>query len=436
MINLDKITKSLLIISLIWIVIDGVFRKWVFPELSTQIFAIKYILFATTYFLFFLKTNFKIPPINKTYQFIIVLLSAWCLLNFLNPTYKTSWLVKTFGLLNYLFFIPLTLIVPHYFSSITFLEKTIRFIAYLSVPIFIVGIIQYYLPIDHILNYLPNEDQKFNKVAEFTRSNSIFSFVKIYNVYLLFSTTLFFGYIFYLLRKNKSALFYIILLLFGILNQFMTGSRLPLGLMSASFLIIAFYIFLKASTLRKTIVVSIVVGVTTMLLVYNFSSTFNTAISAFVKRAEFVEKVAEKGVEGYSAKSRLTDKLTAFKYAEQAGWIGFGIGTTYQGTGMVLADWRADVPFEEEGERVVLELGIIGGLLVFLTRLSILIYGLNILFQIKSIEINLLILPFLLIVTPPIFFLNETTFNYLDNFMYWFSFSLILSIINIQKKYS
>lgn len=432
--NLEKTTKSLLIISSIWIIVDGVFRKWVFPELSTTLFAVKYVLFSLTYLSFFLKNNFKISPIKKFYQFLMVLLTIWCLLNFLNPTYKTSWLVKIFGLLNYLFFIPLTLIVPHYFSSITFLEKTIRFIAYLSIPIFIVGIIQYYLPVDHILNYLPNEDQKFNKVAEFTRSNSIFSFVKIYNVYLLFTTTLFFGYIFYLYRKNKSPLFYIVLLLFGILNQFMTGSRLPLGLMVASFVIISIYIFLNISTLRKTITLSLVVGVTTMLLVYNISSTFNTAISAFFKRSEFVEQVAEKGVEGYSAKSRLIDKLTAFKYAEQAGLIGFGIGTTYQGTGMVLANWRVDVPFEEEGERVVLELGIIGGLLVFLTRLFILLYYYIILFQIKSIEIKLLLLPFLLIITPPLFFLNETTFNYLDNFVYWFSFSLILSIINIQTK--
>lgn len=436
MINLDKITKSLLIVSLIWIIIDGVFRKWIFPDLSTTLFAVKYVLFSLTYLSFFLNNNFKLPPITKTYQFFILLLTVWCLLNFLNPTYKTSWLVKIFGLLNYIFFIPLTLIIPHYFSSITFLEKTVRFISYLSIPIFIVGIMQYYLPEDHILNYLPNEDQKFNKVAEFTRSNSIFSFVKIYNVYLLFSTTLFFGYIFYLLNKNKTAIFYFILLLFGVLNQFMTGSRLPLGLMFSSFIIIAFYIFLKAPSLRKTIVVSTFIGTITMLLVYNLSTTFNTAVDAFLKRAEFVEQVAEKGVEGYSAKSRLTDKLTAFKYAEQAGWIGFGIGTTYQGTGMVLAGWRADVPFEEEGERIVLEIGILGGILVFLTRLSILIYGLNILFKIKSIETNLLMLPFLLIITPPIFFLNETTFNYLDNFMYWFSFSLILSIINIQKNNS
>jgi len=426
--NLDKITKSLLIISVIWIVIDGVFRKWVFPELSTPLFAVKYVLFSLTYLLFLLKTNFSIPPIKKFYQFLIVLLAIWCLLNFLNPTYKTSWLVKIFGLINYLFFIPLTIIIPHYFNSFTFFEKTIRFIAYISIPIYIIGILQYFLPEDHILNYLPNEDQKFNKVAEFIRSNSIFSFVKIYNVYLLFTTTLFFGYIFYLYRKNKSAFLYIILLLFGILNQFMTGSRLPLGLMVASFIIISIYIFLNMLTLRKTITVSLVFGVITMLLAYNLSSTFNTAIDAFFKRSEFVEQVAEKGEVGYSAKSRLIDKLTPFKFAEQAGWLGFGIGTTYQGTGMVLADWRNDLPFEEEGERVVLELGIIGGFLIFLSRLSILLYCYNMLFRIKSIETNLLIIPLILIITPPLFFLNETTFNYLDNFIYWFAFSLVMAL--------
>lgn len=433
MINLNSITKSLLIVSLIWIIIDGVFRKWVFPELSSQIFAIKYILFGVTYLLFFLKTNFRIPLIKKFYQFLIVLLTMWCLLNFLNPTYKTSWLVKIFGLINYLFFIPLTIIIPHYFNSFAFFEKTIRFIAYISIPIYIIGILQYFLPEDHILNYLPNEDQKFNKVAEFTRSNSIFSFVKIYNVYLLFTTTLFFGYIFYLYRKNKSAFFYIILLLFGILNQFMTGSRLPLGLMVASFIIISIYIFLNMLTLRKTITVSLVFGVITLLLTYNLSSTFNTAIDAFFERSEFVEKVAEKGVEGYSAKSRLIDKLTPFKYAEQTGWLGFGIGTTYQGTGGVLNNYRSDLSYEEEGERIVLEIGIIGGVLLILLRLTILGYSLTTLIKIRDINLALLTLPFVLYLIPPLFFLNDTTFNYLDGFSYWFSFGLIIAISKIEK---
>jgi len=431
--NLDKITKSLLIISVIWIVIDGVFRKWVFPELSTQIFAIKYILFGVTYLLFFFKNNFKIPPIKKTYQLLIVLLTTWCLLNFLNPIYSTSWLVKIFGLINYLFFIPLLLIIPNYFNSIARFEVMIKFLGYLSIPIFIVGIIQYFLPVDHILNYLPNEDQKFNKVAEYTRSLSIFSFVKIYNVYLMFVLTTFTVYIFYLFNKGKNSWFYIGLLAFGILSLFMTGSRLPLAITAIFTLIIFIFIFLKITLLRKSIMVTSILGIAISFLTYNFSTTMQTAVDAFFERAEFVEKVAAKGVANYSAKDRTIDRLTIFKYAEQTGYLGFGIGITYQGTGMVLSELRSDLDFEEEGERIVLEIGIIGGLLMILLRLSILLYSLNVLSKINNIQFALLLLPFVLYLIPPLFFLNNNIFNYFDGFSYWFAFSLVIALSKIYQ---
>ncbi len=432
MINLERLTKSLLIISLIWIIIDGIFRKWLLPSFSTPLFAVKYVLFTLTYIFHFFKTNFRLPALNKGYQLFIIILVIWCLLSLLNPIYKPGWLINITGLINYLFFIPLTFIIPHYFTSLTFFEKTIRFIAYISIPIYIIGIIQYYLPVDHILNYLPNEEQKFNKVAEFTRSNSIFSFVKIYNVYLTFTTTLFFGYIFYLYRKNKSGLLYIIVLLFGILNQFMTGSRLPLALMFVSFIIISAYIFLNISSLRKTIVVSSIVGIITLLVAFNFSTTFNTAINSFITRVEFTEHVAKQGVEGYSTRDRIIDRVTIFKFSEEAGFMGFGIGTAYQGTGFYLNKKRPDIKFEEEGERIVLELGIIGGIILILLRLSLFQFSLFSLLKSKLINISILKLIFLLLIIPPILFLNNTTFNYIDGFFYWLCFSFILALNKIE----
>lgn len=435
MINYHSLTKSLLIVSLIWIIIDGVFRKWLMPSLSTPLFVLKYVFFILTYLSFLFQTNFRLPKINKTYQQFIILFVIWCLLNFLNPTFKTSWLVKIFGFINYIFFIPLTIIIPYYFSSLSFFEKTIRFLAYLSIPIFILGIIQYYLPVDHILNYLPNEDQKFTKVAEYTRSNSIFSFVKIYNVYLLFTLTLFFSYLFYSYNKNKTPILYVFLILIGILNQFMTGSRLPISLTGIYFLFISIYIFLNVTKLRKTIVLITITGVLTLFFTFNLSETFNTAISSFFKRAEFVEQVASKGVEGYSAEDRVIDRLDIFKFSNEAGYFGFGIGTTYQGTGMILSEFRPDIPFEEEGERVVLEIGIIGGIILLLLRLFILLYLLNYFFKTNVINLALLKIPFILLIIPPIFFLNNTTFNYFDGFSYWLAFGLVLALNKINQQH-
>lgn len=434
----NNIIFQLLIFSLIWIIIDGVFRKWVFPELSSQIFAIKYLLFGVTYLLFFLRTNFYIPKINHFYQLSIVLLIIWCFTFLFHSAFPTSALVKIFGLINYLFFLPLTLLVPYYFNSIARIEGMIKFLGYLSIPIFILGIIQYFLPTDHILNYLPNEDQKFNKVAEFTRSLSIFSFVKIYNVYLLFILTTFSTYIFYLINKGKNSWFYIILLAFGILSQFMTGSRLPVALSTIFTLIIFVFIFLQIKILQKSVLVTTIVGICMSFVFYSFSTTMKTAVDAFFQRAELVETIAEKGIKSSSVKDRTIDRLTIFKYAEQAGFTGFGIGTTYQGTGIVLSNYRTDMPFEEEGERIVLEIGVIGGILMILLRLTIFLYSLNVLFKIKNIQFALLLLPFVLYLIPPLFFLNNNTFNYFDGFSYWFSFSLVIAlskIYHLQSKH-
>lgn len=434
--NLDHSTKWLLIISLVWIIIDGVFRKWVFPSLSTPIFAMKYVLFGLTYLLHLLNTGFHIPKVSNIFQFFIATFVVYCFfLLFYNP-FNTSFMVQFFGLINYLFFIPLLLLIPYYFNRMEKIERFIKFLAYISIPIYIVGIIQYFLPVDHILNYLPNEDQKFNKVAEYTRSLSIFSFVKIYNVYLLFVVSSFLSYIYYLVEKGKQSWFYVTLFVFGVLSMFMTGSRLPMALLVIFTIIMLGYYFLYIPRLRKSIVVTFIVGVILALSLYTFSDTFTVAIDAFFKRVEIVEKIADKGYEGYSSTDRTKDRIDIFKFSDKAGYLGFGVGTTYQGTGMVLSKFRPDISFEEEGERIVLELGVIGGILMIFLRLSLFLYAIKILFSIKRVSTALLTIPFVLYLIPPLFFLNNNTFNYFDGFSYWFAFGLVLALnkINLQQQ--
>lgn len=185
--------------------------------------------------------------------------------------------------------------------------------------------------------------------------------------------------------------------------------------------------------MRKSILVTAIVGLCLSFLLYNYSNTMKTAVDAFFKRVEFVEAVAEKGIKNYSAKSRLLDRVTIFKYSEQAGLLGFGIGTTYQGTGSVLVNHRTDVPFEEEGERVVLEIGVIGGVVLLLLRFFVLIYSLNVLLKIKDIQFALLIIPFVIYLIPSVLFLGNNTFNYFDGYSYWFAFAMVIAIANIYQ---
>lgn len=339
------------------------------------------------------------------------------------------------GFINYFFFIPLIIVTPAFFNSIERINSFLNWLMIISIPLFFLGIIQYFLPPDDILNKLVNEDQLFNKVEDYTRSMSVFTFVKTYNVYLLFTLTLLFSYLFYRIKNNLSIWLLTTVLLLGILNMFMTGSRLPIGLLSLNFLLIIFFSFLFIPKLRKTLTVFLVLGSILFLSIYNLSSTYKIAVDAFFNRATIIETVAErKNLENYKATDRLTDRITAFKYSNESGLFGFGIGTTYQGTGMVLTKFRPDIKFEEEGERVVLEIGIIGGILILLLRFSILLKSISVIKKIENINIFLVLLPLILYIIPPILFVNNTTFNYIDGLTYWFSFGLVLSINKLNNK--
>lgn len=432
-VNLTKWFNFFFVSALLWLLLEGVFRKWLLPSLATPLFAIKYVLFGLTYLTYFISKPY-LPKIRYLFQLILVLFLVYTAIHTIYNPLKVSLLVTIFGYINYFFFVPLIMVVPTYFNSFEKIEQFINWMVWLAIPMLILGIIQYYSPPDSFINTMVNEEQKLTAIGEFTRIVSVFTFVKIFNVYLLFLSTLLIGNIYYRLKNRKDVLIQLFVLFLAVLNMFMTASRLPLGLMLLFIGLISIYIFLNISTLRKTIVFSIFLGIVLFLSLYFISDTYKTAIDKFIFRTEMIETVAEKGVEGYSYTERINERITAFKYSKEAGWFGFGIGTTYQGTGMVLVNHREDVPFEEEGERIVLELGIIGGILILLLRWSIATIALFWLTKIKSINITIFILPLILLILPPILFLNNTTFNYLDSFTYWFAFGLIISLKKLYIK--
>lgn len=425
--NTNKTFEYLFIISLLWLLIEGIFRKWLLPSLTVQLFAVKYLFFVLLYAVYFIRKP-HLAKATKSFQVFIILFIGWCGLQITNTFLDPPLLVTFFGYVNYLFFIPLFIIAQDYFTSIEKIEKFIKIVAKITIPIYIIGVIQYYLPEDHFLNSLANDQQKFAKVSTHIRSNSIFTFVKGYNSYLLFIIPIFFSYLFVLLQKGKKTFFIALMIAFGALNMLMTGSRLPTFLAGIFIIIIIGYIFFQIHQLRKSILIILVAGFLTSICVYSFSSTFKTALDGFVNRYEYAENVAETRIASYGAKNRLIDRLDIFKFSEEAGLMGFGIGTTYQGTGFYLTKKRFEIKFEEEGERLVLEIGVIGGALAILMRFFIFLYSFLLLFRVKKVSFSLLMLPFIMQLVPPLFFLNSITFSYYDNFIYWFSFGLILSL--------
>jgi hypothetical protein len=160
------------------------------------------------------------------------------------------------------------------------------------------------------------------------------------------------------------------------------------------------------------------------------------SVDSFVKRTTHVEQKAKDKGEGISdAEIRLVDRIDLFKFSDISGLAGYGIGTTYQGNSGNLTK-KIPVYHEEEGERLVLELGIIGGILIILLRFFIFLYAFYSFINMKQPNLKLYALSISFLLLPPILTLNNTTFNYLDNFLYWFTFGLVIALKQIDLKIS
>lgn len=431
----NKLFSRLLVTSFLIILLDGIFRKWLLPSLSSQIFALKYLFFGLTYLVCFYQSGYSISKVKYPFQVFLIIFLLWMGYQFFfhNPL-NAPLIVYLAGTLNYLFFMPLIIVVPIYFNSINRFLGMIRFLGIISIPIFVLGIIQYFLPPDHILNSFVNEEQKITLVTQYTRVISIFTFVKIYNVFLLFTSILFFTFIFIYQIRKKSPYFLYFIIILGLLNTIMTASRLPTFLTVFFFLIIVIYILINIPLLRNKTYSLLIVGLIALIALYFNSNTYKTAVDAFLTRTENAEIVADRGVAGYSATDRLISRLMIFSKSEEAGFFGYGIGVTYQGTGEYILSKIPSAEYEDENHRIVLEIGTIGILIIFLIRISVFLHCFKLFLRIRKLEYTLLFFPLILYILPPTFFISNVTFNYLESFTYWFAIGLMISLEKIYLK--
>ena len=431
--NLQRGFIKIFIVSLLWILLEGILRKWLFLSLAAPLFYVKYLLFGLTYILFYFG-KFPIAKAKHVYHYFILLFMVTCLISFFINKNHNSMIVAAIGLVVHLTFLPLAQINQFLFKDLNVIANLSKILTLISFPICILGVIQFYLPTDHIINGFVNEEQIVSRVEGFTRISSIFPFVKIFNAYLLFSITFLTGVILNKLLMKKRILIEILAIFLLLMNMFMTRSRLPLGLMLFNFLSIGIYVFLNFSNLRKTVLVVFVMGFISLTSLYLTTDLFNDQIDATISRFERAESRHRNESTGYTdVKLRIEDRLDVFKFSEEAGWFGYGIGMAYQGSQSFITK---PIPFyfEEEGERIVLELGIIGGFLTILMRLSLFIFSFQILRWCKSIEIKLLLLPLVLYLLPSIFTIQNMTYSYMENFIYYFAFGLVIALYKIHQK--
>ncbi|MBC8110110.1 MAG: hypothetical protein H7Y04_03525 [Verrucomicrobia bacterium] len=422
-----KTYVSYTIIFYVWVLLEGIFRKWLFPGASSALFLVKFGIWGIVTLYFILdgkKISFRTYPFAGITFFYVF----YGLLSVLVASFNYNLIVGLLGVMIHFTFISIAFILPIVIRTRQQIDKIFEILTYLIIFTASVSIIQYYSPFDSFINrYATEEEALVATVDEYARVTSIFSYISSHTTFLNYVLLFIFVKFFFIDRLNVKVIILIFSFGLGIVSALMTGSRGLTSFLGLECSLIALVTsFTTTSGSKFVIYISriIFMGVALFLLITE-TSIGTQAFSSLNKRF----------TESGDTEVRIFDALTPFKYFDNAGWVGYGIGTTYQGAAAMVSDWK-DMPrgFEEEQERLLLELGLIGYLIVLALRLSICVFAFRVYLLIKERYLKMLTLACFLLTLLPLFSFGSLIINWMDSILYWSVVGLLVAFRNIAQK--
>jgi hypothetical protein len=405
-----------------WILLVGAVRKWLFPQFADVIFFSSHVILTGIYLRFFIG-GYRVRYLKPFVLFLMILLISWSVLSLFNPRLPDL-KIGILGLVIHFYFTPLAFIVPRVFRTQRELMDFLKKYSLFSIPLLLLGIVQYFSPADSEINRYVSETMSIAMVSGYPRITSTFSYLSGYATYL----NVLFMILLYLISAKKIPqlwkVLYSILIVLTAINLFMTGSRGAIGISIISALIyLAILTRLGAPFLGKVSTKLMIISGVFLLLV-NSTYVAKESFEAFMERVYGSTDVTQ----------RLIDNFTPFKYLDKAGFLGYGIGTTYQGAERFEVKW-GDMPreFEEEPERILLELGLVGYLLVYLLRLVILIYFWELFKKLTHVDLKLMALCSLLFQLQFLHF-NSLVFNLTSGIFYWFFVGFLFLLPKLDRR--
>ncbi len=423
--------KKAIFFLLIWIFISGAIRKWVLPQLSDVVFFFGHLILTGVYLRYYLtKSNQRIIlPNTRLINFMLGLFSFWCLLCAINPQLP-SILVGMLGLIIYLYYIPLAFIIPNIIESKEEIIKYLKIIVFLSIPLLILGIVQYFSPPLSPINYYVGRNQEsLAFVGSHVRIASTFSYISGYTAYLnvlILITT-------YLLRSKtlsfKTSFIFNGILVISIVNLLMTGSRGPFYITIFS----VFLFLLLTGSINRSFI-------TKHLLTFLISLAIFISFVSFTSAGKDVyESFHSRGQEDIIPRIISTFTIP-FLYSEDIGIYGKGLGSTYQGIkGFVSQSYyKKDirVSIEEETYRILWEVGIFGFILVFAIRFAYLRFGWLLVKKSRDVDLKYCALVITLFQIQFLVSLNSLQFNFTTSLIYWFLIGVLFTIPKLDKERS
>lgn len=412
--------KNILVFFYVWLLLEGVLRKWVLPSMSNALYLGKFV-FAFIFAFIIISVDRK--KIIKDHN-IIIALTIYILytgISFCIGALNYSPIVSILGLSVHIAYFPLFFIIPKVLTSKGQLFTAFRYFNIIILIVFILGIVQYSLPPDHIINKYVADTDYVAQVGNAVRITTIFPYIGLSQYFIVFSAL--FSLVFFMIKSKKNIIANINVVL-GLVCVFMTGSRFALGfyLLTAVVFIIAAKPF-KAVKLTKYRSLIIVVPI---LIYFSFQTNFIKVVMLNFESRIF---------NADSSEDRLLDVFTPFKFSENAGFFGHGLGVTANPSQAYIYN-RSKLPsyWEEESERIVTEQGMLGFIILVIFRLTVLIYLFKVMRREKDKQLKGLLLFFCIYQIPTVLVMSQTNFVYIENVIYCTQIGVLFFVANYQKK--
>lgn len=363
---------------------------------------------------------------SQTYPFIGMLFcfTSYCIIQIINQEVSANLVVWMIGCIVHLGFIPLIFIHSSVFISKKTVLNFIDQIHYVSLPICILGIIQYFSPPSSLVNKYVSDDMFIALVGDHVRITGVFSYISGHAIYLGFVLPFMLIQVFNTTRINLKSIVYTCIFLLGIVNLLMTGSRGAVGMFAINAVVI--FMALSVSMPPKKVLIYAINFIVIGLLGYAVLLNTETGNEAFTSFAGRIEGNSDVG-------GRVTDSFTPFKFLDTSGLIGFGIGTTYAANEPLLSNrYLMPAYWEEESERLVLELGLLGFVVIIILRATIFVFAIKTFKSLSDPVLKQIALVIMVLQIPGVLAFNTITFNWLENVFYWTGVGLLVALNQVE----
>lgn len=360
--------RRFLVVFLVLVLYEGALRKWMFPEYGNIIFVLKDLLLLASALLLIAQGTLNVGLFKGTaLPTAIFAYVAWVFLetfNSVSPSFTLS-LIGARGYILYILVVPLCMAT---FKDSDDVMKGLRMFFILALPILVLGIAQFYSPVDALVNRYVRQDQYGPSTfgaMNYVRVTGTFSYITGMTT-LLFATTMLAiadlgGERWKTLGRGKLSGTVLLLALFVVP---MTGSRWSAYILVA--VVPALWLFYRRGGLSLVALIRILfIGA---VVAYALTQYGQDSVQAFQERASG----------SGDADQRYHNMFLGILDSPASGTLfGYGVGTTHQAAATIVPDvqpysWIPDNFAEDELVRIAVESGLIGLVITLTMRLGLL----------------------------------------------------------------